>query len=104
MKTVKVITGQSLFDICLQYYGTLAEISTLARDNGSNYDAELLQGDDVLIRTDIQIGNYDYRSFFERSGFIPVSGIDNIRTIVNFILKSGSNLIFKSGKNFIFKK
>jgi len=104
MTTEIVRYGQTIFDISVWKYGTLQQISRFVRDNGGNYDQALLQGDEVLINSDLEIGKYFVRMFFEQAQFIPTSGVDNVRIITNFVFKSGANFVFKSGANFIFKK
>lgn len=104
MITEKVRYGQSIFDICVWKYGTLQEISRLTRDNESGFDISLLQGDDILVDEDSAIGIYSIRVFFDQNDLIPVSGVDNVRQINNFVFVDSNNFTFKDGTNFIFKQ
>jgi len=94
--------GQTIFDVCIWKYGTLQEISRLVRDNGVNYDQAILQGDTLLINSSLDIGRYQVRLFFQNARFIPVSNVDNVRELKNFIFLDGTNNTFLDGTNFIF--
>ena len=104
MSTLIVREGQSIFDICIWKYGTLNEISRLTTDNNVNYDGDVAQGDTMVFDPSLAIGNYQNKTFFERKKLIPVSFVENVREINNFVFKDGTNFIFKDGTNFIFKQ
>lgn len=74
MIQVKVRRRQTLSDICLQVYGTLAGIVELARENGISVTQELVPGA-VLTCPDVTYDNY-LQTYVRKNGIIPATEYD----------------------------
>ncbi len=59
---VIVQDGQSLFDICLQEFGTLEEIFTLANDNDLNLNSKLVAGRELVVNK-TNVGDENIKNF-----------------------------------------
>jgi len=68
---VTTISEQTIFDVVLWKYGTLQQISKLVRDNNITYDYLPPVGTQMSFFANF--GNEDYKNYFERNNFIPVS-------------------------------
>lgn len=74
MIQVRVRRRQTLSDICLQIYGTLAGLVELARENGISVTQELTPGS-VLTCPDVTYDNY-LQTYVRKNGIIPATAYD----------------------------
>ena len=74
MIRVQVRRRQTLSDICLQVYGTLAGLVELARANGLSVTQELTPGA-VLNCPDVTYDNY-LQIYVRKNGIIPATAYD----------------------------
>lgn len=74
MIRVQVRRRQTLSDICLQVYGTLAGLVQLALENGISVTQELIPGD-VLTCPDVTYDNY-LQTYVRKNGIIPATAYD----------------------------
>lgn len=91
--------GQTIFDFCVWKYGTLQQIGRLVTDNNINYDANVIQGQELSYSEDF--GNEDIKDYLEVNNYIPTN--DNTNTPENFIFEDSENYIFEDDNNYIFE-
>lgn len=58
---------QNIFDIAIQYFGSMEFVSTIINDNGLSWSAPLTQGHTLIINNE-NAGNQDIKNFFVQSG------------------------------------
>ncbi len=77
MKQVIVEYGQSLLDCVIQYYGKIDALETFCTDNNLAYDALLITGSSLKVRTTEPVPGEDkqIREYFEKRKLMVVSGM-----------------------------
>jgi hypothetical protein len=60
--------GQTLIDIAIQEYGSLAAVFQLAKDNGLEVDADLVPGTVLMINDTPTYSDPDLVNYFKRNG------------------------------------
>jgi hypothetical protein len=77
MKTIKVATGQTLFDIALQEYGCFEAVKRICELNNTSIDSELMIGFELLVDSDVPVltdTNVFTYNYLKQSAIIPNSG------------------------------
>lgn len=64
MKKIIVRADQDIFDICIQEFGSLEQISILISDNNLNFNGDVVQGQELIINNE-DVGNEDVKDFYE---------------------------------------
>jgi len=64
MRKIIVRADQDIFDICLQEFGSLEQISILISDNNLNFNGNVVQGQELIINNQ-DVGNEDIKDFYE---------------------------------------
>jgi hypothetical protein len=99
--TETVRYGQSIFDFCIWKYGTLQQVVKLCRDNNLNYDVDIYQGD--ILEYFSTFGNNLIKTFFETTGKIPVSNVENVEVLDDFLFEDSENYLFEDDTQKIFE-
>ena len=74
MKKITVNSGQNIFDICLQEFGSIEALVGLAHDNNIRIDADLEAGQELLIN-EARIVAPRIVNFFNEKGLDINSGV-----------------------------
>lgn len=81
MAEIIVQAGQDLYDVCLQYYGSLDFYLTLVQDNNLNVDSQLVGGQKLTV-SDVIVGDSRVTDKYNKINFIPVnSGLEDVRQL-----------------------
>jgi hypothetical protein len=72
---IKVIYGQTLMDVAIQYYGDPSALVDLANDNGLGIDADVFAGQSLLIQDTYPLSaNSYYADYLAQNSIRVVSG------------------------------
>lgn len=64
MKKIIVRADQDIFDICIQEFGSLEQMSVLINDNDLGFNGDIIQGQELIINNE-DVGNEDVKEFYE---------------------------------------
>lgn len=67
MKKITVFSGQNLFDIAIQEYGSVEALVKIANDNGLRADDDLTEGQQLII-DDAALVNQQIVNYFKNNG------------------------------------
>lgn len=59
---LKVLEGQSLFDVTTQEFGTLEDLFVLLNDNSLSVNSKLISGQDLTVNK-VNVGDEDVKKF-----------------------------------------
>ena len=100
MTTVKATINQSIFDVCIQYYGSMSYMGKLLSDNTSySYDSIIRVGDEFVIDEAVGVINVKEKivnsslTLTNSTLILPVSNNNLITETGEYIITEDNNYI-----------
>lgn len=90
MRTYKAIAGQSLFDVCLQTYGTLDLIYKMMQDNGVNGLNEPVLSGQAFVWDESLVLDQQLSASFAASGKIYATDVSNYGSVFYVVNDTGA--------------
>jgi hypothetical protein len=90
MRTYKAIAGQSIYDVCLQTYGTLDLIYKMMQDNGVNGLNEPVLSGQAFVWDESLVQDQQLNAAFVASGKIYATDVSNYGSVFYVINNTGS--------------